>query len=82
MVRGQLSCARIQQGFERRELRRNSGFPDRTVSGFHVVGRVDFRIQLDGLHRRPLQPERFGPVSTLACPLHLQRPAKRLRVVL
>ena len=47
-----------------------------------LVGCIDLHLQLEGLHRRPLQAQRLGTLGTVAGPLHLQAAGEFFRVVL
>ncbi len=86
VVRLQVVGARLDQLLEHRELRVDSERDgDRVrVRVVELLGRVDLRLELDRLDRRPLQPQRLGLVGAAAGArrLHLQRPRERVRVVL
>ena len=84
VVRLDLAVRRIDDRFQRRELRVNAELGRRRVliRKLQLIGRIDLDVELDRLDRRPGQPHRFRAVAALGQRLDLQRAAERVRVVL
>jgi len=80
-----LPARRINDRLQRRELRIDAlrcsdGI---LVRKFFLIRRIDFRIELDRLHRRPGQPQRLGAIAALAREtLDLKTARQRLRIEL
>ena len=74
----------MNEHFEHRQLRLDAQLHRvRILIGkFQLVGGVDLGVELDRLHRRPLQPQRLRAIAALAGALDLQSAGQRLGIVL
>src|SRR5215467_9398154 len=78
-----MSARGIDDRLQSRELRMNAYLRCLAIGDLELVGGVDFRLQLDGFHRRALQAQGLDVIAALACDsFNLQAAGERIRVVL